>query len=55
MLHSMTPFNKTALLALTSVPSSFGQIHKTEQSAIMSLKWFKITALELQAGLCSAL
>ena len=50
----MTPVNKSNLLALNSVRSSYGQIHKTKQDAIMSLKWFKIAIIELQTGLHAA-
>ena len=47
----MTPINKSTLLALNSVRSSYGQIHKTKQGAITFLKQFKIAAIELQTGL----
>ena len=50
----MTPVNKSNLLALNSVRSSYGQIHKTKQGAIMSLKRFKIAVIELKTGLHAA-
>ena len=51
----MTPINKSIMLALNPDRSSYGQIHKKKQGAIMSLKLFKIAAIELQTGLCFAL